>query len=92
MSARSWVIDSKGSDLNPAYTGNFPNLDFGWYTYNGANHQLNAKPIETAQGALIRSAAGDSYARVRLDNITYPNATATTPTSWAFKIDIQPAP
>lgn len=92
ISARSWVIDSKGSDLNPAYTGNFPNLDFGWYTYNGANHQLNAKPIETAQGALIRSAAGNSYARVRLDNITYPSATATTPTSWAFKIDIQPAP
>jgi len=91
MSARNWVIDSKGSDLNPAYTGNFPNLDFGWYTYNGANHQLNAKPLATAKGALIRSSAGNSYARVRLDKITYPNATATTPTSWEFKIDIQPA-
>lgn len=92
MSARSWMIDSKGSDLNPTYTGNFPNLDYGWYTYSGTNHQLSAKPIETAQGALIRSAAGNSYARVRLNKITYPNATATTPTSWEFKIDVQPAP
>lgn len=91
LSARSWVIDSKGSDLNPAYTGNFPNLDFGWYTYNGMTHQLNAKPIDSAQGALIRSAEGNSYARVRLDKINYPDSTATTATSWEFKLDIQPA-
>ena len=90
-SAREWIVDSKGSDLNPAYTGNFPNLDFGWYTYNGMTHQLNAKHADTTQGALIRSAEGNSYARVRLDKINYPNATATTPTSWEFKIDIQPA-
>lgn len=92
MSARNWVIDSKGSDLNPAYTGNYPNIDYGWYTYNGMNHQLSAKPLDTAQGALVRSAAGNSYARVRLDKITYPSATSTTPTSWEFKLDIQPAP
>ncbi|WP_296244331.1 MULTISPECIES: hypothetical protein [unclassified Psychrobacter] len=49
------------------------------------------KPVATAQGALIRSAEGNNYARVRLDKINYPNATATTPTSWKFKIDIQPA-
>ena len=91
LSARSWVIDSKGSDLNPAYTGNFPNLDFGWYTYNGMTHQLNAKPLDSAQGALIRSADGNSYARVRLDKINYPDSTATTATSWEFKLDIQPA-
>ena len=92
ISARSWVIDSKGSDLNPAYTGNFPNLDFGWYTYNGMTHQLNAKAVDSAQGALIRSAEGNSYARVRLDKINYPDSSATTATSWEFKIDIQPAP
>ncbi|MEN2750964.1 HmuY family protein [Psychrobacter sp. FBL11] len=91
LSARSWVIDSKGSDLNPAYTGNFPNLDFGWYTYNGMTHQLNAKPLDSAQGALIRSAEGNSYARVRLDKINYPDSTATTATSWEFELDIQPA-
>lgn len=90
-SARNWVIDTKGSDLNPAYTGNFPNLDFGWYIYNGVNHQLNAKPIDESQGALIRSAEGNSYARVRLDKINYPNDTATAATSWVFKLDIQPA-
>ncbi|WP_261869556.1 HmuY family protein [Psychrobacter sp. JCM 18901] len=92
LSARSWVIDSKGSDLNPAYTGNYPNLDFGWYTYNGMTHQLNAKAVDSAQGALIRSAEGNSYARVRLDKINYPDSSATTATSWEFKIDIQPAP
>lgn len=91
LSAKSWVIDSKGSDLNPAYTGNSPNLDFGWYTYNGMTHQLNAKPIETSKGALIRSAEGNIYARVRLDKINYPDSTATTATSWEFKLDIQPA-
>ncbi|MGO2885145.1 MAG: HmuY family protein [Psychrobacter celer] len=91
LSARSWVIDSKGSDLNPAYTGSFPNLDFGWYTYNGMTHQLNAKPVDSAQGAFIRSAEGNSYARVRLDKINYPDSTATTATSWEFKLDIQPA-
>ncbi|MBE0405978.1 HmuY family protein [Psychrobacter sp. AOP22-C1-22] len=91
-SARDWVIDSKGSDLNPAYTGNFPNLDFGWYTYNGMTHQLNAKPIETSKGALIRSAEGNSYARLRLDKINYPDNSTTTATSWEFKLDIQPAP
>jgi len=91
LNARSWVIDSKGSDLNPAYTGSFPNLDFGWYTYNGMTHQLNAKPLDSAQGALIRSAEGNSYARMRLDKINYPDSTATTATSWEFKLDIQPA-
>ena len=91
MNARSWIIDSKGSDLNPAYTGVFPNLDYGWYTYNGMTHQLNAKPIDNAQGALLRSAEGNSYARVRLAKINYPDSTATAATSWVFKFDIQPA-
>ena len=90
-SAHDWIIDKKGSDLNPAYSGTFPNLDYGWYTYNGATHQLNAKPIDKAKGALIRSAEGNSYARVRLDKINYPDNKATTASSWEFKFDIQPA-
>lgn len=90
-SATNWIIDKKGSDLNPDYTGSFPNLDYGWYTYNGGNHQLNAKPIDKAQGALLRSAEGNSYARVRLEKINYPDNTATDATSWVFKFDIQPA-
>lgn len=90
-SATNWITDKKGSDLNPAYTGSFPNLDYGWYTYNGMTHQLNAKPIDKAQGALLRSAEGNSYARVRLEKINYPDNTATAATSWVFKFDIQPA-
>ena len=92
-SARSWVLDRKGSDLNPEPKGGYPNIDYGWFTYRGAanNHQLEAKPIASSQGALIRSAAGNSYARIRLDKINYPNPTAGVATSWEFKLDIQPA-
>ena len=90
-SARDWVIDSRGSDLNPAYSGSFPNLDYGWYTYNGMTHQLNAKPMDKTKGALIRSAEGNSYARLRLDKINYPDKTSNVASSWVFKLDIQPA-
>ena len=90
-SARDWVVDSKGSDLNPAYSGSFPNLDYGWYTYNGMTHQLNAKPMDKTQGALIRSAEGNSYARLRLNKINYPDKTSNVASSWVFKLDIQPA-
>ncbi|MGM8885874.1 HmuY family protein [Psychrobacter sp. 1U2] len=89
-SARSWVVDSDSSDLNPGYIGTYPNLDYGWYTYNGMTHQLSAKPTDTAQGALIRSNSGDSYARMRLAEINYPDATNQA-TSWVFKFDVQPA-
>ena len=54
-------------------------------------HQLNTKSIEKAQGALIKSSEGNSYARLRLNKINYPDMTATTATSWVFKFDIQPA-
>ena len=90
-SAGSWMVDSDSSDLNPGYTGTYPNLDFGWYTYNGMTHQLSAKPDDIAQGALIRSNSGDSYARMRLTQINYPDATTTKATSWVFKFDVQPA-
>lgn len=90
-SARGWVTDSNHSALNPSYSGTYPNLDFGWYIYNGATHQLLAKPMDSAQGALIRSAEGDSYARMRLAEINYPEATATQASSWVFTFDVQPA-
>ncbi len=67
------------------------NLDFGWYTYSGVTHQLTAKAINDSQGVLLRSAASNSYARVSLDKINYPNVTGTTPSSWVFNIGIQPA-
>lgn len=87
-----WVKDSYGSDLNPGYTGNYPTLDYGWYTYDGMTHKLSAKPEASAKGALIRSAEGNSYARIRLDEIVYANPNVPAATQWVYKLDIQPAP
>ncbi|WP_131667708.1 HmuY family protein [Psychrobacter pygoscelis] len=87
-----WIVDQKSSNLNPGYSGNFPMLDYGWYTYNGNNHILTAKPIDTAKGALVRSAEGNSYARIRLDEIVYANPNVLAATKWVYKLDIQPAP
>lgn len=81
-----WVKDSFSSALNPSYTGTYPNLDYGWYTYSGVTHQLAAKAEADAKGALIRSGDGNSYARVRLAQIN--NDTG----AWVYKFDIQPAP
>ncbi|WP_410472010.1 HmuY family protein [Faucicola mancuniensis] len=89
-SARAWVSDSFSSPLNPAYTGTFPNIDYQWYTYNGTNHKLTAKPEDTAKGVLLRSAEGDSYARMRLAEIKYATSEALLPTSWVFEFGIQP--
>lgn len=86
----TWVTDKFGSALNPPYTGNYPTLDFGWYTYDGTTHLLTAKPEATAKGALIRSAEGDSYARIRLVEIKYANAAVPAPTSFVYQLDIQP--
>lgn len=91
MNARQWVSDSKNSVLNPAYTGSFPNpLDFGWYTYNPNGHKISAKAEDVSKGALIRSGEGDSYARMRVTDIVYADATARMPTSWKIEFDIQP--
>lgn len=87
-----WIIDQKSSNLNPGYSGNYPTLDYGWYTYDGNTHKLTAKPIETAKGALVRSAEGNSYARIRLDEIVYADPNVPAATKWVYKLDIQPAP
>lgn len=87
-----WVVDQKSSNLNPGYTGDFPNLDFGWYTYDGVTHKLSAKPEDKAQGALIRSAEGNSYAKLRLDKIVYDNPDSSQASQWVYHLDIQPAP
>lgn len=87
-SATGWVTDKTGSSLSPAATGNYPKLDYGLFSYDGANHQMVANP---GKGALIRSAEGNSFARMRLTKINYPDATSTAATSWDFEFDIQPA-
>lgn len=45
-------------------------------------------PNLSARGWVVDSKGS---ARVRLDKINYPDASATTPISWEFKIDIQPS-
>lgn len=56
----------------------------------GADHQLVADP---GNGALLRSSAGDSYARFRLTDISYANpSSASSQQTWTFEFEIQPAP
>lgn len=86
-----WVVDKQSSNLNPSYTGNYPNLDYGWYTYDGTTHKLSAKSEDKALGALIRSAEGNSYARIRLHEIVYPTPESLQASQWVYKLDIQPA-
>lgn len=86
-----WVVDKSGSQLNPEPKGNYPAIDFGWYVYRGdQGHRLFAKPEEERIGALIRSAEGNSYAKMYLDNIEYADGSAT-PAKWHYKLQIQPA-
>lgn len=86
----TWVIDKFNSMLNPLAKGAYPNLDFGWYTYNGATHQMTVKPDASAQGALIRSNTGDSYARIKLTQINYATAGSPQASSYVYQLDIQP--
>lgn len=64
-------------------------LDYGWYTYDGRTHKLSAKPESVAEGALIRSAEGNSYARMRLMEIGYADG-SPSPTNFVYHFDIQP--
>lgn len=88
-SEKGWVTDKKGSSLNPQVSGAYPKLDYGLFSYDGGNnHCMFANPNK---GALIRSAEGNSFARMHLTDINYPDATSPAATSWVFKFDIQPA-
>lgn len=100
-STSQWIKDSIGSALQPNYTGTYPNaMNFGWYSYYPTaaaaapvgltQHQLKANP-EAA--TLIKSGEGNSYARMRLSDITYAPATPayTGAQTWTFEFGIQPA-
>ena len=72
-------------------SSSYPTIDYGWYVYKGnENHRLFAKPVENAIGALIRSAEGNSYAKLHIKEIKYEGANATSPSKWIFELDIQP--
>ncbi len=98
----AWQMDGLGSRLTPASTrkadGSF---DFGWYTYYpsaalaaaaglpATAHTLGAN---TTQGMMVRSAEGNSYARMRLSKIEYQDsANPRSAQTWTFEYDLQPA-
>jgi hypothetical protein len=98
---KKWLSDKNASPLSPAAKGNYPVLDYGWYTYYGeatvatkaglaAAHMIKANP-EVA--TMIRSAEGNSYARVHLTDIKYADpSNATSTKTWKIEFDIQPKP
>lgn len=52
-------------------------------------HTLGAVPDK---GVMMRSAEGNSYARVHLTKIDYADpANARSPQTWTFEFDVQPA-
>lgn len=100
-SANAWVKDSVGSQLSPAYTGTYPNaLNYGWYSYYPTDaaaaavglsqHQLKANPDAAT---LVKSGAGNSYARMHLTEIKYAAATPaySGKQTWTIEFDVQPA-
>jgi hypothetical protein len=102
VSAKSkWLSDKNASPLSPAANGNYPVLDFGWYSYYGdaavaskaglaAAHMLKAN---SEAATMIRSAEGNSFARVHLVDIKYADpSSAKSIKTWKFEFDIQPKP
>lgn len=104
--AGEWVEDAIGSQLAPAYQGTYSPvapipLDYGWYDYhpniNAAQaaglpvaHLLKAHP---ERGSLVKSGDGNSYARMRLAEITYADLNDSgSAQTWTFEFGIQPAP
>ncbi|RZO86295.1 MAG: hypothetical protein EVA65_05035 [Oceanococcus sp.] len=97
--ARDWTSDSEQSVLNPDYTGSYPQpLDYGWFTYYPTGDAASGIPAHgqtanTDSGALLRSGAGDSYARLRLAELNYADpADISSAQTWVFEFNVQPAP
>jgi hypothetical protein len=98
-----WMSDKNASPLNPMAKGNYPDpvYNYAWYSYYttadsakaaglAAAHMLKANP-EAA--TIIRSAEGNSFARVYLDKISYADpSNAKSAATWTFKFEIQPKP
>ncbi|WP_293934645.1 HmuY family protein [Iodobacter sp.] len=95
-----WLSDKNTSPLNPAMKGNYPEpMDAGWYNYYStldsaklaglaAAHMLKANPTAAT---MIRSAEGNSFARMHLTEIKYADPSkASSAKTWKFEFDIQP--
>lgn len=80
-----WMNDTLSSTLTPAAR----DYDLGWYSYDQQTHLLTA---QSERGTLVRSGAGDSYARLRLKEIAYAEpGNFRSPQTWTFEMDVQPA-
>ncbi|MFC7421462.1 HmuY family protein [Iodobacter arcticus] len=94
-----WLSDKNASPLSPAAKGNYPVLDYGWYTYYGSDaeatkaglaaaHMLKANPDAAT---MIRSAEGNSFARMHLKEVQYADPkNASSKKTLKFEFDIQP--
>jgi hypothetical protein len=95
-----WIKDKNASPLNPAMKGNYPEpMNAGWYNYYStaesakqaglaAAHMLKANPTAAT---MLRSAEGNSYARMHLTEIKYADPSkASSARTWKFEFDIQP--
>ncbi|XOZ32995.1 HmuY family protein [Halomonadaceae bacterium KBTZ08] len=71
----SWTSDAVVTEFGDA-----------WYTYNRETHTVSANPDN---GWLLRSAEGDSYARLRVNQFDYPAANGGA--EFQFDFDVQPA-
>ncbi|MDO5101800.1 MAG: HmuY family protein [Lautropia sp.] len=100
--ARMWLTDGPSSRLMPpskrAADGSF---DFGWYRYYPTAELAAAAGLPATahtlgavadKGVMMRSAEGNSYARVHLAKIEYADpANARSPQTWTFEFEVQPA-
>lgn len=71
----NWIFD--------AITSSFAD---GWYNYNPMSGVISANPDN---GWLLRSAGGDSYARLRATEITFATRAGTGVESFTFEFDVQ---
>ncbi|MDF1628682.1 MAG: HmuY family protein [Alcanivoracaceae bacterium] len=77
----SWTTDSVVTQLRGTSS-----TDGGWYFYNPMNGVMSAN---TENGWLIRSGEGNSYARMRAQELTFATRSGNGVESFEFAFDVQ---
>ena len=77
----SWTTDSVVTQLRGTSS-----TDGGWYLYNPMNGVMSAN---TENGWLIRSGEGNSYARMRAQELTFATRSGNGVESFEFAFDVQ---
>ena len=77
----SWATDSVVTQLRGTSS-----TDGGWYLYNPMNGVMSAN---TENGWLIRSGEGNSYARMRAQELTFATRSGNGVESFEFAFDVQ---